>query len=363
MDAVAHYYDGITSRAHDAAVNMGYDRTIEVTLARDKFVWPLEHPELKWQRTNKGVRIQYGEHPRMVLVIHDPDLANSVVSELKRAGQRDTHDSLLQIVGKAPLLVALVLTAAAVLGYFFVLPKMAENLAKVMPVSADENLGDMVWVNLKHELDIDHERSAVLQEFADKIDLSEDYDLKMFVVDDPVVNAFALPGGYIVVYAGIMDRMGNPEELAALLAHESVHVDERHSTRQLMRDIAGYAFLSLLLGDVNSVLIIAAEHGDQLRAMAYSRSLEMEADAAGMEAMHRNGIDPAGMVELMRILEDATSDLPEEISFLSTHPLTSERIEHAERKIEDLGELNISSPDLEMLFIQIKEDRIQQFVD
>lgn len=363
MSAIASYYDGITSRAHDAHVELGDDRSLIIQLIDSKLVWPLYHPEMQWQRTHKGARIQYGEHPRMVLVIHDPTIADSVVKALKSAGKRDTHDSILRHVRKAPLLVALCLCAAAVLCYFFVLPPMAENLAKVMPTSADQHLGDVAWGSISPALDIDEALSATLQEFAGHLSLSDEYNLRFHVVDEPVVNAFALPGGNIVVYTGIIDRMNAPEELVALLAHEVVHVDSRHSTRQLMRDIAGYAFISLLVGDVNSVLSVAAEHADKLGSMSFSRELESEADTKGMEIMYRNNVDPAGMVDLLRILEKESADMPDELAFLSTHPLTTERIDNALSVSEELGKPLADQPKLQSLFDELKYGAPHLFED
>jgi predicted Zn-dependent protease len=363
MRTIAHYYDGITARAHDAGVMLGDDDSLEIQLADSKLVWPLYHPEINWQRTHQGVRIQYGEHPRMVLVVHEPTIAKAVVKALKGSGKRDTHDSLLQHVKKAPLLVALALSVIIVLCYFYVLPPMAEHLAEVMPTSADEQLGQLVWGNLGSELNVDHKLSATLQEFADQLELSQEYDLKCYVVDEPVVNAFALPGGHIVVYTGIIERMDRPNELVALLAHESVHVDQRHSTRQLMREISGYAFISLMLGDVNSVLLIAAEHADQLRSMSFSRELETEADTEGMHIMYKNNVDPEGMVELMSILQEEGADLPEAMEFLSTHPLTSDRIDNAIAISTELGKPLLAKEDLEQLFKELQNAEKPLFVD
>jgi predicted Zn-dependent protease len=111
-----------------------------------------------------------------------------------------------------------------------------------------------------------------------------------------------MPGGDIVVFSGIVKGMEHPEQLAALLAHEATHVHERHSTRMMVRQMAGYLFLSLLIGDVNAVVGVLAENADNLRNMSYSRNLETDADARGIERLRAAGVDPQGMVKLLELL-------------------------------------------------------------
>jgi predicted Zn-dependent protease len=95
-----------------------------------------------------------------------------------------------------------------------------------------------------------------------------------------------MPGGDIVVFSGILEGMEYPEQLAALLAHEGTHVQKRHSTRMMVRQMARLLFLSLLIGDVSAVAAVLAENADNVRNMSYSRGLETDADRHGMERMH-----------------------------------------------------------------------------
>ena len=76
---------------------------------------------------------------------------------------------------------------------------------------------------------IDKERTKLLQEFARSMQLSNNYPIKLTVVKNKEVNAYAIPGGNIVVYSGILKAMRSPDELAALLGHETAHINERHS--------------------------------------------------------------------------------------------------------------------------------------
>lgn len=219
-----------------------------------------------------------------------------------------------------------------------------------MPRSLDVQLGDGMYSSMSSTLNIDEERSKVLQQFGDKLQLCPSYTPRYHVVNDAQVNAFAMPGGHIVVFTGLLEKMEEPEELVALLGHEATHVEERHSTRMIMRNLGSYMFISLLLGDVSAVVTVAAQNADNIRNMGYSRSLETDADQVGQERMKANGVDPNGMVGLLELLEAEAQEMPDEISFLSSHPLTKDRISNAKKKAAALGPTPAMDPELKLLF-------------
>jgi predicted Zn-dependent protease len=274
---------------------------------------------------------------------------------MRYSGRQGLYDRTLAIARSGPFLFFLGVIALLVATYVWLLPWGAERLALLAPRTLDDKLGETAFEQMRIGLDIDEERSAALQAFGDRLRLSPDHRLRYHVVKDDQVNAFALPGGHIVVFTGILDRMEEPGELAAMLAHEGTHVQERHSTRIMARSLASYMFVSLLVGDVSAVVAVAAENADKLRNMGYGRGLESDADAIGQERMKENGVDPEGMVRLLQLLEREAMDMPEEISFLSSHPLTKERIANAERKARDLGKPAFEHAGLDSLFKGLKE--------
>ena len=188
------------------------------------------------------------------------------------------------------------------------------------------------------------------------MDLGRDHTLTYHVAESPEINAFALPGGHIVVFTGLLDRIEEPDALAALLAHESTHVEERHSTRMMVRNLSGYLFLSLLVGDVNSVVAVVADNANNIRNMGYGRGLETEADTIGQRRMVECGMDPEGMVRLLELLESEAHDVPEALSFLSSHPLTVERIALARSNAQKLGQPQRAPEGIEDLFDALRSD-------
>lgn len=224
---------------------------------------------------------------------------------------------------KWPLLVAGII--GLLIGIYFVLIAVISSVGMyLVSVEKEQELGEMIYSSMVQEADEDVAASSALTAFADELSLSQNYNLKFTVVNDTLVNAFAIPGGHIVVYKGILNGMKDADELVALLSHEASHVNERHSLRSMLRAMSGSLILSMVFGDMGSIGGALVSQADQLRNLSYSRSLEEQADEEGMELMIKNKIDPKGMVKLMDQLAqlDASNRIP---GFLSTHPLTADR--------------------------------------
>ena len=193
----------------------------------------------------------------------------------------------------------------------------------------------------------------ILQEFTDNLHLSNRYPIKITVVRSKIVNAYALPGGNIVVYKGILRKIKTPEELAALLSHESTHVNERHSLRSMLRSAANGIIISILFGDASGISGIIASNAETLNGLRYSRTLETEADKKGMELMIANNVDISGMKQLMQMLEKEDK-MPESLSFLSTHPLTKKRVSAANEFIKQHRQTVTARTDLQLIFDKLK---------
>ena len=352
----ANFYDGLTSKPREAFVRLREPDALEVEVDGDRFFWPLEHGGMEWERTVSTLRITFGEHPRRVIISRDELFITTFVKRMQYAGRRGMYDRTLSLARKGPLLFLLGLITLVVVGYLWVLPFTAERMALLLPLEVDRQIGKASYSSVMLGMDEDSLRSAALQRFGDKLALSDKFDLRFHLVESDQVNAFAMPGGDIVVFSGIVDGMEHPEQLAALLAHEATHVDERHSMRMMVRQMAGYLFLSLLVGDVNAVVGVLAENADNIRNMSYSRNLETDADQHGMKRMVAAGVDPQGMVQLLELLDAEAGELPEAMSFLSSHPLTKERIAAAKAHTDAEAGLFTPDPELERLFGILKAE-------
>ncbi|HRI59596.1 MAG TPA: M48 family metallopeptidase [Saprospiraceae bacterium] len=262
-------------------------------------------------------------------------------------------------IGMAGCLVAIAGVLAPILVlYFFIVPRVVESAAHKVPPEIEKQIGDTWFQSITATYKTDTALTRLVQQFYDSLGYGSGYDMRITVVHEPVVNAFAMPGGHIVVFDSILGIMDTPEQLAGLLAHEASHIQLRHSTRSIFRELANSLIFSLMLGDYGDLSTIIARHGDQLAGLSYSRSLELEADENGLNMMIEAGIPPRGMPDLFRkmktVLEEpnGNADVP---NFLSTHPSMEERMKIAEIKIDALGApLFILNPALEHIWTELK---------
>jgi predicted Zn-dependent protease len=143
------------------------------------------------------------------------------------------------------------------------------------------------------------------------------------VVDTKEVNAFAVPGGYLYVNRGLIETAENESELAGVLGHEIGHVVKRHSARQLSQQMGIAMVASIALGeDPNMVAELTAQILATGAIMRYSREMESEADACGVQELYDTGLDPDGLASFFDKLEEMRggaggSSLEK---FFSTHP-------------------------------------------
>lgn len=155
------------------------------------------------------------------------------------------------------------------------------------------------------------------------------YQFQVRVVQDDAVNAYALPGGGVVVMTGLLKKADSPEEVAGVLAHELQHVLGRHTLRSLYRQVKWQLALAVLGGrDMQQVLMGQAAGLSQL---SYGRDMETESDTRGAALLVEAGLSPRGLRDFFVHLAEEEGKSPQPLEFLSTHPATSHRIETLER--------------------------------
>ncbi len=161
------------------------------------------------------------------------------------------------------------------------------------------------------------------------------------VLDDEMVNAFAAPGGFIYITTGLLKRLKNDHEIAAVLGHEIGHVVEKHSLKALQRQMLaqfGLQIMGALLGGdgglSSSIILKASEISAGLLLLKNSRVNELQADIEGVRIMRIAGYDPRAMVDLQRMLLALTNS-GSTLAILSTHPPSQERIDVILKAIND----------------------------
>ncbi|WP_132051827.1 M48 family metallopeptidase [Pseudocnuella soli] len=267
----------------------------------------------------------------------DHPLVPQLLRELS-ASQRGWASRLMR--QKLVLLIPIMLALSV--GLYFLLVGLVPFIGlRLISRDSEITLGNKLHAVMMEELSFvgntpDTAGTYRLQAFAKNLQLSKEYPIRLTLVHSDIVNAYALPGGQVVVYTGLLRKLKTPEALAALLAHESTHVNSRHSMRSLLRSSANGLLVSIVFGDATGISGALAGNLENLSGLRYSRSLETEADELGMDLMRRNGVAPQGMVQLMKTLQ-TVGDMPSELSFLSSHPLTKTRIKRAEQYCKKWG--------------------------
>jgi len=158
----------------------------------------------------------------------------------------------------------------------------------------------------------------------------KDVSYEFTVIDAPkTINAFALPGGHLFVYTGLLKLCDNEAELASVMAHEIAHVAAYHHGETLTRQFGINLLLNAALGDnPSSAAKVTADLLSTAGAMKFSRDQEREADAMGMDMLFRAGYRPEAMVDFMEkmyAVERQRGSAPA-LPFLSSHPATAQRI-------------------------------------
>ena len=203
---------------------------------------------------------------------------------------------------------------------------VAEQAAREMPLLQDEPVVRFV-----------RELGAYIVRRADTT--GRDYEFR--VIDSEVPNAFAIPGGFIFVNRGILDRAETASELAGVLAHEIGHVVERHGLEQMAKAQNTSTIVSLvyvLLGRTpGGAEQVALQVAGSAWMAKHSREAEREADRVAVVYLARAGIDPRGMPHFFQKLLDEDRNSPNELlAWFSTHPLTEDRIADTEAMIAQL---------------------------
>ena len=160
------------------------------------------------------------------------------------------------------------------------------------------------------------------------------------VIDDPTLNAFALPGGFIFVHTGLLTAAETEAEMASAMAHEIAHVAARHMTRQACRaQVANIATLPLILlgGWGGYAVRQAASAAIPMTFLSFSRGYEAEADYLGLQYLYAAGYDPTALIDMFEKMMSLEKRKPGSIAkVFSTHPMNGDRLKKTQAEIQKI---------------------------
>jgi predicted Zn-dependent protease len=332
----AYYYDGRTANRETVTVTVGAGG-LDVHRADGSSVqWPFAGVRQTQGAFGKEqLRLEFGVDPVEALLVEGDGLPEAIRAVAPRAMQRvRPRQSTAKVVG-----VSLAALVVGVVTYAWGAPIMTDWLTPKVPVTWEVGLGQSVVRELapSRRQCGDSAAHADLRRVVDRLLTgapSSPYTFRIAVVRDTMVNAFAAPGGFIVLHSGLISSAETPEQLAGVLAHEVQHVLRRHSTRAVIRE----APLRLALATVSGGGIeTAATVVGTIGVLSYRRADEAEADREGMRMLEAANVDPAGMVAFMRTLDKGDEAAPRMVRYLSSHPHTKDRVAMLEATISRAG--------------------------
>lgn len=250
------------------------------------------------------------------------------------AGQRRRRIGRTLVLGLIALFLLLPLLLLGAL--LWQADRIAGAIAERIPVQQEQQFGRRVFESMRGTLKLQQAGPDVdlVNRIGQRLTAGSRFDYAFHVADDPAVNAFAMPGGVIVVHTGLIRAAKRPEELAGVLAHEVQHVEQRHSLKAIIKQTGLTGLWAAVTGDLGSTL--AGQAAVKLTALRFSRDAEREADARGFDTLVKHDIDPQGMVDFFGTMAEQAGAAPP--AWLSTHPASEDRQQRLREMLQSLGE-------------------------
>ncbi len=301
----------------------------------------LDHDQLvvKWTGP-KGERTLYLKNPDVIRAFRQtaPDhLSHSFEKAAERVRQVRHRSRLVwSLVGGVIL--------ATVLGLWFGSDLLVELAVSRIPVEWEQKLGESAYRDYLTHQEVMKEGPTVTalgemtQRLTEQIP-NNPYKFEVTVVKSDVVNAFALPGGYVVVFTGLVKKAESGEEVAGVLSHELNHVLQRHGLERIVKSLGLLTVVAIVLGNQQGLVGMMKQLGVDLLTLKFGREQETEADLTGLQLLQRAKIDPSGMIRLFERLSEKDEG---RIEWLSTHPMSTAR---ADRVKAELAVLPKKSPE------------------
>ena len=304
---------------------------------------PMDAVEVEFEQGTD--RICFNDPNRPELKIFTSDQAILKHPAMRQSGK--VQAQITGVVGQRELKRALRLTAYFIAGCILAtwfcsiaVSFMVRTIAAEVPMEWEDKYGREVIDKLQKEGELlnDTNQIAQLTKMAQpliKVLPENRRNLKFYIRDDPDPNAFALPGGYVVVHTGLLQMVDTPEQLLGVLAHEIAHETQRHIIRQKIAAAGSLAVFGVFIhGNRASGSLLGMGSG-LLVNQGFSQRHETEADEVGWDYLVAANIDPRGMIQTFQKLKAAEGGMgfghlmPES---LASHPALSKRIARLEKK-------------------------------
>ncbi len=330
----ARFFDGETAKPHQVNVEL-YGACLRIRTPDNSFTKDWLYKEIKVLEQPvppQPARLTFHEDTDMRLYV-EPEYWSALQSKLPGTAFRkitlSTHWKFLS--GYAGLSIFFII-GAVLFG-----PKLFEQASRLIPQSTEVQMGKMMLESsINIPVCVAPQGQVALEKMAYSLKqgMTRDISLNVRVVsDDETLNALAAPGGYLVIFSGILKKADSAEEVAGVLAHEMAHIEMNHPMKSLMRNLGVTFMLQMMFGDAGAISNTAQLAGI-INQLHYSRADELEADRVGHTLLEKANIDPSGLTVFFERLKQVEAKANDHSSvnwsnfdeYLSTHPHIEQRI-------------------------------------
>jgi Zn-dependent protease with chaperone function len=337
LEAIARYFDGQSAAPREVVLSFG-ERALVIIGVDDVVIahWPLASLRAVGQRGASSVQLVPQRDSDERLVLSDRIMLDAIGEVCP-----DLHHRPVDRKGMRRAVVwASGAVAAVALIVFVLVPALAAQLAELIPPKREQQLGDAVVGQIQSLLALAGDRKpqlcendagrAALDRMATRLNPNPElpYPLRVDVIDHGLVNAAALPGGRILLFRGLIDAAGNPEEVAGVLAHEIGHVVYRDPTREALRAAGTAGILGLLLGDIFGASIVVVASDAVLNA-SYQREAEVRADETAYRLLAAAELPSRPFADFFLKMREKYGETPEFLKLVASHPGLEIRAQHA----------------------------------
>lgn len=329
---IAHYLDGRTATRHRVTITISPTALHLLLSSGETKQWPYDHiRQTQGAYSGEPVRLEFGPEPAEALVISTPTLLTAMHTAAPTMVQHFHNPSWRKTRLRWTLCAALGVLLMVVGLYRWGIPGMAAVATPYVPLAWEESLGRQVVEHLAPEARQCHDPHRLRKldqvvQVLTAIHPASPYHIRLSVVDAPAINAFAAPGGRVVILRGLLENTASPEQLAGVLAHELQHVYQRHTTRAILEQTATTFLLTAISGDLSGGLAWDLEGARTMGSLHYNRTHEREADIEGLRMMQAARLDPAAMIAFYSTMQNGAEGHADPPDFLSTHPDMGERL-------------------------------------
>lgn len=236
------------------------------------------------------------------------------------------------------------------------LPEIGVVASDVLTIDKERIIGDIIMRQLRGQapLVLDPVLQEYIQGIGNRLVIEADnakFPFKFFMINNPVINAFAFYGGHIGIHTGLIAQASTESELASVFAHEIAHVTQRHLARRAqsqqrsaplqIASLIGGLLLAIADPEAGIAAVNAGMAGSQQASINFTRNNEKEADNIGINILYRAGFDPQGAPGFFGKLAEQARGRSNQLAFLQTHPLPEDRIAQTVTRARSYGEKRV----------------------